>query len=237
MTQHYKFPFIVLIALLLGVWAGHNLFPATENGNAVAIQKSHNAFNNNANENVLITQLEEEIKTLQEKNRRLTQQLLQYTSKETPQKKELTENTDHLEQLNSKIDTLEMEKQQRKANDINHWIMEKQKNNEKFNFNSELAQRFEQESINPEWAEQQENYYRQLFSSQDNLRDFALRDTQCRSTQCAVTFSISNAQQSQQLLHAISNELKNTEVLIATDEIQGVSKLYISSNKKGFEFN
>ncbi len=114
--------------------------------------------------------------------------------------------------------------------------MSKQKADKQFDLNNELSRRFEQESVDPIWAEKEENHYRQLFSSKDNLRNFALRDTQCRSTQCEVTFSTSNPEQSFQLLQTISNELQGAEILVATDETYGTSKLYINS-QKGFELH
>ena len=137
----------------------------------------------------------------------------------------------------NRLQTLEMEKQQRKANDFDNWIMRSQSSNGQFNLNDELAHRFEQEARDPIWAEQEENHYQQLFSTRDEFREFALRDAQCRNTQCEVTVSTANPEQSLQLLQAINSTREDTEVLVVTDEKSGINKLYISSNKKGFEFN
>lgn len=239
MTQSSKFPLILLIpavaiTALVSLWLGAQFAPATPTylEQASAPQPSATSVTRDDTEKLIAT-LQQRIELLQRENQRLSLQQNLPLEKASPQPAATTAD---VKQFKDQINSLEIEKQKRKANDVNDWIMNKQKSSEQFNVNAELSRRFEQESIDPIWAEKQENYYRQLFSSKDSLHDFALRDAQCRSTQCEVTFSISSPEQSFQLLQTISNELQGTEILVATDKTQGTSKLYISS-QKGFELN
>jgi hypothetical protein len=248
MTRLIQFPLIRLIILLAAtaiasLWFGMRLaasIPAPSNptysANTSPAQSSRR-LENIGNAEMLIAELQRKIDFLQNENQRLSLQVQQQSLAQTTQHSAPPATPVGVTQLKDQIDSLEREKHERKANDFNSWIMNKQMTDKQFDINKELSRRFEQEIVDPMWAEQQENHYRQLFSAQDKLRNFALRDTQCRSSQCEVTFSISSPEQSVQLLQTISNELKGYEVLVATDANQGISKLYISSDQKGFEFH
>lgn len=242
MTDSFKFPLILLIpaltvAAMVGVGLGVQLAPSIVAHSQPAAAQQTSAYPNSHNsDNLLIAQLQQRIDQLQSENQRLYSQLQDRSPQKHSSQAEEVADTASSKLLKDKIDLLESEKQKRKANDVNNWIMDKQKTDKKFDVNKELSDRFERESIDPVWAEKQENHYRQLFGSQENLSDFALRDTRCRSTECEVTFSISSPEQSFQLLNAISSKLQGAEILVATDAAQGVSKLYISS-QKGFELN
>lgn len=242
MTRPYKFPLIQFITALaitavVSVWLGVQLAPSiSAHSKPITAQPLSALPATNQDTEKLIVTLQERINLLQNENQRLSSQLQnQALAKVSPQPEPVAITADTA-QLKEKIDSLEMEKQQRKASDVNAWIMNKQKADKQFDLSDELSRRFEQESVDPVWAEKEESHYRQLFSSKDSFRNFALRDTQCRSTQCEVTFSTSNSEQSFQLLQTISTELQGSEVLIATDETHGTSKLYINS-QKGFELH
>jgi len=237
MAQHYKFIMPVLIALLGSAWIFHSLKTGKNENQNTSNQHIATSSARNTDNNVLVNQLQQQILALQNENRELLQQLRtqppSHTFIQSEQQTSVSNETNQL--LQDKLDALEMEQQLRKANDFGNWIMRSQSTNGQFNLNEELAHRFEQETRDPIWAEQEENRYQQLFRTQDEFREFALRDTQCRNTQCEVTVSTANPEQSHQLLQAINNTLQGAEVLVVTDEQSGISKLYIGS--KGFEFN
>lgn len=223
-----------------GVWIGHSLKTGKNENQNTSNQHLAASSARNTDSNILVDQLQQQILVLQNKNRALLQQLQAQSSPHTlaqssEQQTSVSSETNQL--LQDKLHALEMEQQLRKANDFGNWVMEAQRSNNRFELNSELSHRFAQENREYVWAEQQENHYRQLFSNKEGLRGFAFRDTECRSTQCEVTVSISNSEQSQQLLRTISLALQDSVVLLATDEQRGISKLYISRSEKGFEFN
>lgn len=248
MTRLIKFPLIRLIILLAtvaaaGLWLGMQLaasIPAHSNpthSENTRLQQSSRQPDDNRNAEQQIAELQQKIDLLQNENQRLSLQIQDQSLAQTTQPSAPVTTPAGVTQLKDQIDSLEREKRERRATDFNNWIINKQKADKQFDVNKELSRRFEQESIDPVWAEQQENHYRQLFGAQDKLRNFALRDTQCRSTQCEITFSISSPEQSVQLLQTISSDLKGSEILVATDANQGISKLYISSDQKGFELH
>ena len=238
MSQHQKLILVILVTALGGMWIGYSLDSTEDKHQDYTSQyasSSATAIDNHA----LITQLQQQVQQLQSDNRQLLQQL---QAQSTPQSisSALQKNAtadDAEQQLQNKLQALEMEKQQRKADDFGAWAMDSQKVDSNFDVNSELSQRFAQESRDPVWAEQQENHYQQLFSNQEALRDFALRNAECRSTQCEVTVSVTNSEQSRQLLQTMSRALEGSVILVATDEKSSTSKLYIGRDEKSFEFN
>jgi hypothetical protein len=235
-SQHQKLILVILVSLLGGMWIGYSLDSGEYKDQRFTSQ--HAATSTTASDN-LITQLLQQVQQLQSDNRQLLQQLQAKSTQETTssalQQNAKADGVD--QQLHNKLQALEMEKQQRKADDFGAWVINSQKENSRFDLNNELSLRFEQETRDQVWAEQQENHYQQLFSNQEELRDFALRTAECRSTQCEVTVSVSNSEQSQQLLETMTHALQGSVVLIATDEKSGTSKLYIGRDEESFEFN
>lgn len=240
MTQHYKFIMPVLIAVFGGVWIGHSLKTGKNEDQNTSNQHLAASSARNTDNNILVDQLQQQILALQNENRLLLQQLQTQSPPHTltqssQQHTSISSETNQL--LQDKLHALEMERQLRKANDFGNWVMEAQRSNTRFELNGELSHRFAQENREPVWAEQQEIHFRQLFTNKEELRGFAFRDAECRSTQCEITVSVSNSEQSQQLLRTMSTALQDSVVLLAIDEQQGISRLYISSSEKGFEFN
>jgi hypothetical protein len=237
-AQHHKLILAILLSAFGGMWISYSL-NSKENKDQDYINQYTASSTAPADKQALIAQLQQQVQQLQSDNSQLLQQLqaqsTQQTTSSTLQQNAKADDVD--QQLHNKLQDLEMEKQQRKADDFGAWAMDSQKANRNFDVNSELSQRFAQESRDSVWAEQQENHYQQLFSNQEELRDFALRNAECRSTQCEVTVSISNSEQSQQLLQTMSRALQGSVVLVATDEKSSTSKLYIGRNEKSFEFN
>lgn len=234
MAQHYKFGSLLLIAVLTGIWVGDALdSEGNQNQKHTSQQYTASSVASNTN-NILIARLQQQIQVLQNEKRQLLQQIKMLSAQPSLQHSSASNTID--QQLQDQLHALETEKQLRKAEEFNKWIMNSQNASATFDLNDELLRRFEQENRNTEWAEQQENHYRQLFNDKEALHGFAFRDTQCRSTQCEVTVGISSAEQAQQLLQSMNSTLQNVTILVATDEQRGTCKLYIGSNEKGFEF-
>ena len=240
MANAYKPVLALLITAFSSMWIGHSLIASTDDNRCNANQQSGVLAVPDIDDSAFVAKLQQQIQQLQNENGQLQQQL--HAQAITPLPTNQTEqpslgSSSSNQLLRDQLHALEIEKQQRKANDFGNWLMKSQSANSQFNLNDELAHRFEQEARDPIWAEQEENRYQQLFNTQDEFREFALRDAQCRNTQCEITVSTANSEQSYLLLQAINNALQDTEVLVATDEQRGISKLYINSDKKGFEFN
>lgn len=242
MARLYKFAFVAITAGFAGIWLGHAL--STHNNNSAIDQKNHSlSIESHSNTNDR-QQLQRQIQQLQSENHQLKKQLEHDASHSSLTSTVSTidvEQDDNRSQLASQLQALEMEKQQRKAVDVVNWIKQSQNNNRNFDLNNELSMRFEQESRDPAWAEQQENHYHQLFTNDETLSGIALRNTQCRSSQCEITIGVANTEQSNQLLQTITKALASDDhpvsIMVATDERSGTSKLYISNNEDAFAFN
>ncbi len=104
-----------------------------------------------------------------------------------------------------------------------------------------MQRRFDAENIDPNWAEAQEQEYLTLFSQSPQLAGLALRETQCRTQQCALTISISDINQANELPGKLSEAFKEQNkfpMIVATpDEQLGITTLYIIKENKSFEFN
>lgn len=186
------------------------------------------------------TALAETIKQLQQENNRLKKLLAEQHS---PEKETPTAAISHTTpvELQQQLQQLEMEKHLRKANDFSDWLLKSQQENPDFNLNQTLALHFDNEVRDPQWADQQENSYRNLFSEAAELAGFALTNSQCKSSQCELTVSIGNLEQSDQLLEKMNrvfaNNNKNAVIVAAADTQSGTTKLYVSEDPKSFEFN
>lgn len=236
-SQHHKLILVFFATAIGSAWTGYSLNSDNNKNQDYAGQTTNSSAA--AVDHELIDQLQQKIQQLQNENNQLARQL-HSQSVQTVVPSSNTQSPDQHQidqQLNEKLQALEMEKHQRKAEDFGAWALKAQQENRSFNLDNELANRFHQESRDSVWADQQESYYQQLFSSEEALRDFALRDTQCRSTQCEVTISVNNAEQSQQLLQTMSRTLQGVVILLSSDEGSGTSKLYIGRDEKSFEFN
>lgn len=180
-------------------------------------------------------QLQKELADLQAKH----QQLLTQTSAK-PQAIAANQ-SEAQQQLQQQLRELEMEKQLRKANDFTTWLQKSQEADPEFNLNDTLAQRFAKEQRDPQWADAQENQYRDLFSDTPELAGFALTNSQCKTRQCELTLSVANLTQSDQLVTKMNEVLagnnKSAMILVAADANTGTTKLYISEDPTSFEFN
>ena len=121
------------------------------------------------------------------------------------------------------------------------WLANAHRETGSFNLHKEMQRQFAAEDIDPSWAEAQEQEYLTLFSQSPELAGLALRETRCRTQQCALTISISDINQANELLGKMSDTLKAQNkypMIIATpDEQQGVTTLYIGKDTNSFEFN
>ncbi len=244
MAPTFKWILISIITLCSGIWIGQKLESSASDNYQTKKPQNHFLAESTAHtfaENAQLQQhLQQQIQQLQTENLRLKKQLQAQTSS-SPSGQHTSPPDTTENDIQHRLQILEMEKQQRKAADIVSWITEAQSTDNQFNLNAELEHHFEQENRDIAWAERQEGYYRQIFSEQDELQGIALRDTQCRSTQCAITIGIANIEQSNQLIQTISKSLaangQPVAIMIAADERAGTSKLYISNNENSFDFN
>lgn len=189
-----------------------------------------------------MAELTQTITHLQQENNRLHQLLEnQPTQNTAPIIQAAVIPNETQDQLQNQLQQLEMEKQLRIANDFNNRIMQAQHNNPHFNLNDALAQGFKNEQRDPQWADEQENTYRNLFNDTAELADFALRNSQCKKNQCELTVSINSIEQSDQLLEEMKKALaannKQAVIVIAPDAQAGISRLYLSDDATSFEFN
>lgn len=248
MTQVKTLFITISIAALSGALINHFLFPLSALTNRLATTSAAPALCHNQTEYAsaqTTAALQQTIAQLQLENNRLKDLLDEHSSKKDLLANQInqapTAPDENQKQLQKQLQQLEMEKQLRNANDFSSRIMDAQKNNPNFSLNHALAQGFNNEPRDPQWADEQENTYRNLFSATTELAGFALRDSQCKSSQCELTVSISNLEQSDQLLEKINNTLaannKHAVIVIAPDAQAGISKLYISEDIKSFEFN
>lgn len=184
-------------------------------------------------------QLQKELADLQAKH----QQLLTQTSTHTSAKPQAiaANQSEAQQQLQQQLRELEMEKQLRKANDFTSWLQKSQETDPQFNLNDTLAQRFANEERDPQWADAQENQYRNLFSDTPELAGFALTNSQCKTRQCELSVSINNLEQSDQLIEKINRVMisnnQSATIMVAADPHTGTTRLYISEEPSGFEFN
>lgn len=124
---------------------------------------------------------------------------------------------------------------------FSNWLEKANSKNESFNLREEMRRRFDAETIDHHWAGDQEQKYLTLFSQNPELTGLALRETQCRTQQCALTISIRDIGQANELLEKMTKALqqqKQYPLIIATpDEQRGITTLYIGKDASSFEFN
>lgn len=237
MTRPYKLALLAAVILIVGIqviqWPDSN--PRT-----TVIAPPQALPPHTLEQPSEIAQLQQHIQQLETENLQLKQQVHKLLSMQATPDATTASNTTESAQL-ARLESLEMEKQQRKAKDIINWVVQSQEADSNFDLNNALLRRFEHENRDPVWAEQQEGYYRQLFSERTDLQGIALRDAQCRSTQCEITIGIANIEQSNQFFQTISSALATNgqpvTMMVATDEKYGTSKLYISTDENGFEIH
>lgn len=241
MAQHYKLVLVIITAVLGGIWLGQSFDIKNKVGTSQPVIASSE---NIASQSSAFIQLQQQIHQLRDENHQLKKQLqinAIHSSSAQPANIEVAGADATAKKLTARLQTLEMEKQQRKATDVINWIVQSQNTNHNFDLNNELLARFEQENHDPVWAEQQESQYRQLFSNNKELQGIALRNTQCRSSQCEITIGISSTEQSNQLLQTMNKVLSDGDhpvaIMVATDERSGTSKFYISNNEDSLNFN
>lgn len=242
MVQRYKLVSIAITATLIGIWIGKTI--DTKSNKTDINPTITSVYGNTTSQPHALIQLQHQVTQLKADNHLLREQLQAITAPSSFVAADdiNTKNEDAIAiEAASRLQKLEMEQQQRKAANLVNWITQSQKSNRTFDLNNKLLRRFEHQNRDPAWAEQQENHYRQLFASNNELRGIALRNTECRSDQCEVTVGIENLEQSNQLLQTMNKTLANSEnpvaIMVATDERTGISKFYISNNEDSFEFN
>lgn len=168
-----------VIAALGGAFAGYSLTSPTtatvhptnvDNISPQGSQVDYAAQRTNAAPTTTIEQLQQE-------NSSLKKLLAEQHSPEKETPAAAISHTTPVE-LQQQLQQLEMEKYLRKANDFSDWLLKSQQENPDFNLNQTLALHFDNEVRDPQWADQQENSYRNLFSETAELAGFALTNSQ-----------------------------------------------------------
>lgn len=104
-----------------------------------------------------------------------------------------------------------------KTQEFSDWLHKNAERNQSFNLESELTNKFEQESVDFEWAASQEQELYNLFSSNTELAGFALKSAQCKTTECRISVGIESIDQANQLVEMVGQLLhaKNKERLLS----------------------
>lgn len=246
MAQLKSLLLTAVVAALGGAYAQH-LFTSPEH--TVATDTKVAGLDNSATNCSQVTyaaerinaQLQKELADLKAKNQQLLTQISTSTQTSAMPQKIAANQSEEQQQLQQQLRELEMEKQLRKANDFTTWLQKSQEADPQFNLNDNLAQRFAKEQRDPQWADAQENQYRNLFSDTPELAGFALTNSQCKTRQCELTLSVGSLTESDQLVTKMNEVLagnnKSTVILVAADANTGTTKLYISEDPTSFEFN
>ena len=246
MAQLKSLLLTAVVAALGGAYAQH-LFTPPEH--TVATDTKVAGLDNSATNCSQVTyaaerinaQLQKELADLKAKNQQLLTQISTSTQTSAMPQKIAANQSEEQQQLQQQLRELEMEKQLRKANDFTTWLQKSQEADPQFNLNDNLAQRFAKEQRDPQWADAQENQYRNLFSDTPELAGFALTNSQCKTRQCELTLSVGSLTESDQLVTKMNEVLagnnKSAVILVAADANTGTTKLYISEDPTSFEFN
>ncbi len=246
MAQLKNLLLTAVVAALGGAYAQH-LFTSPEH--TVATDTKVAGLDNSATNCSQVTyaaerinaQLQKELADLKAKNQQLLTQISTSTQTSAMPQKIAANQSEEQQQLQQQLRELEMEKQLRKANDFTTWLQKSQEADPQFNLNDNLAQRFAKEQRDPQWADAQENQYRNLFSDTPELAGFALTNSQCKTRQCELTLSVGSLTESDQLVTKMNEVLagnnKSAVILVAADANTGTTKLYISEDPTSFEFN
>nr|WP_324257000.1 hypothetical protein [Cellvibrio fontiphilus] len=246
MAQLKSLLLTAVVAALGGAYAQH-LFTSREH--TVATDTKVAGLDNSATNCSQVTyaaerinaKLQKELADLKAKNQQLLTQISTSTQTSAMPQKIAANQSEEQQQLQQQLRELEMEKQLRKANDFTTWLQKSQEADPQFNLNDNLAQRFAKEQRDPQWAEAQENQYRNLFSDTPELAGFALTNSQCKTRQCELTLSVGSLTESDQLVtrmnEVLANNSKSAVILVVADANTGTTKLYISEDPTSFEFN
>lgn len=192
-----------------------------------------------------IALLDAEIAQLQKENNQLSIQLEQKNSVPSSPPSPVAREPQHQPAVDKTASSPEKpaadEQLLRTSENFSNWLANSHKETGSFNLHDEMQRRFAAESIDPDWAETQEQEYLTLFSQSPELAGLALRETQCRTQQCALTISISDISHANTLLEKMTKTLQHKNrhpLIIATpDEQQGITTLYIGKDETSFDFN
>lgn len=189
--------------------------------------------------------LNEKIAQLRQENKQLSAQVNQQNSRPSPPPNQIAEKVQHEQPANSSQSLSDKNKVDeqvlRKSESFSKWLEDTHKENGHFDLNKEMQRRFDTEAVDPDWAAAEEQEYLSLFSQNPELSGLALRETQCRTQQCAITVSITDLDQANQLAEKMALVLRQKNkypmIIVATDEQQGITKLYIGKDETSFDFN
>ncbi|MDO3383041.1 hypothetical protein [Gilvimarinus algae] len=129
---------------------------------------------------------------------------------------------------------------EKKSKEFVTWLTDQQEDKPWFDLGSEMRKRFDAEEKDFTWAIEEENRIHNLFYSNENLSDIALKSATCKSTQCQLVVSVVSQDHANEISMALTQELAaaNFSQIIINNEIDhGEALYYLSSDQKGFGFN
>lgn len=108
----------------------------------------------------------------------------------------------------------------------------KKLNDHSHDLSSTLAQEFNNEAINYEWAEAEQQKLSGWFSNDVEFAGLALQNVSCRTTQCKISVAASTLEQANSIFTTLSNALKerykSSLYFSDTDLTNNTTALYIS---------
>lgn len=237
MAQRFKILTIVAVSALAGAYATDYINDLKFETNTHLLQQKTDSLN------AKIAELQQEnaqlISLLSDK--KITATTTSATTFKTQPRPSVQ--TQPTEQSNSPAPVMQLQDGEilRTSENFSNWLAKSYKESGSFDLNKEMQRRFETEAVDPAWAATEEQEYLSLFSQNPELSGLALRETQCRTQQCALTISITDVNQANQLVEKMTKVLhqknKYSMIIAAPDEQQGTTRLYIGKNANSFEFN
>ena len=139
------------------------------------------------------------------------------------------------------IDTLKAEYElAQRSESFANWLTRNQKDKPWFDLGATMAERFENEDKDYNWAISKEGDLQTLFSQERALGDVALKSTHCKATQCRITVGVIDRHHANEVAMAISRtfaEKYPSQIIVDTHVDTGEAIFYLSRSDNGFEFN
>lgn len=93
------------------------------------------------------------------------------------------------------------------------------------------AQEFQDETYDPNWADQQQNKYIQLFSDNEELANYVLEDVVCKTSSCKLAVATTDNEQLLKMLNALADTFQSKkesfDVLIDYKDDFNSANLYV----------
>jgi len=131
-----------------------------------------------------------------------------------------------------KLKILEAEVAKQKVKEMTQWLQDGYAKSRNFEPGEVMQKKFDDEKADFGWAKEQENKLISAFSSNPNLAEFALLDTQCKSSLCQVSVSFTDMEQANKIAERFSKSIaaadQFTSVVSSPNNESKITTLYIS---------